>query len=72
MGANCAPLVADLFLFCYGNDFMMSLPYDTQADIIEALNSTSEIFGRPFEYRQSLLWRNGYSDISYWIAIEQS
>ena len=27
MGTNCAPLVADLFLFCYERDFMMSL-YD--------------------------------------------
>ena len=25
MGTNCAPLVADLFLFCYKSDFMMSL-----------------------------------------------
>ena len=25
MGTNCAPLVADLFLFCYGRDFMLSL-----------------------------------------------
>ena len=25
MGTNCAPLVADLFLFCYERDFMMSL-----------------------------------------------
>ena len=24
MGTNCAPLVADLFLFCYERDFMMS------------------------------------------------
>ena len=31
MGTNCAPLVADLFLFCYEN----------QADIIEAFNSIS-------------------------------
>ena len=28
MGTNCAPLVADLFLFCYGRDFMMSLSDD--------------------------------------------
>ena len=41
MGANCAPPVADLFLFCYKRDFMMSLSDDTQADVIEALNSTS-------------------------------
>ena len=37
----CAPLVADLFLFCYERDFMMSLSVDKQADIIDAFNSTS-------------------------------
>ena len=41
MGTNCAPLVADLFLFCYERDFMMSLSDDTQVDVIEAINSTS-------------------------------
>ena len=25
MGTNCAPLVADLFLFSYERDFMLSL-----------------------------------------------
>ena len=25
IGTNCAPLVSDLFLFCYEKDFMMSL-----------------------------------------------
>ena len=41
MGTNCAPLVADVFLFCYERDFMMSLSRENQADIIEAFNSTS-------------------------------
>ena len=41
MGNNCAPLVADLFLFCYERDFMLSLSDSNQTDIIEALNSTS-------------------------------
>ena len=41
MGTNCAPLVADLFLFCYERDFMLSLSDKNQADIIEAFNSTS-------------------------------
>ena len=41
MGINCAPPVADLFLFCYERDFMTSLSNDNQADIIEAFNSTS-------------------------------
>ena len=41
MGTNCATLVADLFLFCYERDFMMSLSDDKQADIIDAFNATS-------------------------------
>ena len=41
MGIYCAPLVADLFLFCYERDFMLSLSDNNQTDIIEALNSTS-------------------------------
>ena len=40
-GANCAPLVEDLFLFCYERDFMLSLSDNNQTDIIEAFNSTS-------------------------------
>ena len=41
MGTNCAPLVADLFLFCYERDFMKSLSEEKQAEIIEAFKSTS-------------------------------
>ena len=41
MGTNCAPLVADLFLFCYERDFILSLSADKDAEIIEAFNSTS-------------------------------
>ena len=38
VGTNCAPLVADLFLFCYVRDFMLSLSDNDQTDIIEAFN----------------------------------
>ena len=41
MGINCAPLVADLFLFCYERDFMMFLSDDKQTDVIDAFNTTS-------------------------------
>ena len=44
MGTNCAPPVADLFLYCYERDFMDSLNHENQADVIEAFNSTSIIF----------------------------
>ena len=48
MGTYCAPLVADLFLFCYKRDFMLSLSEDNRSDVIEAFNSTSR-------YRDDLL-----------------
>ena len=41
MGTTCAPLVADLFLFCYERDFMKDISSDNQADVIKAFNSTS-------------------------------
>ena len=41
MGTYHAPLVADLFLFCYERDFMLSLSDNNQTDIVEAFNSTS-------------------------------
>ena len=41
MGTNCAPLVADLYLFCYERDFMISLSDDKQADVIAGFNTTS-------------------------------
>ena len=47
MGPNCTPLVADLFLFCYGRDLVF-LFGDKEAEIIEA--STSRYFGCPVKY----------------------
>ena len=41
IGTHCAPLVADLFLFCYKRDFMLSLSENNQTYIIEAFNSLS-------------------------------
>ena len=41
MGTNCAPLLADLFLFCYERDFMKSLTKEKKYDLIDAFNSTS-------------------------------
>ena len=48
MYTNCAPLLADLFLFCYERDFMLSLSEDNLSDVIEAFNST-------FRYLEDLL-----------------
>ena len=43
MGTNCAPIVADLSLFCYERDFMLSLSDNNQTDIIETFNSNPDI-----------------------------
>ena len=41
MGTNCVPLLADLFLFCYEGNFVLSLSDDNQIEVIEVFNSTS-------------------------------
>ena len=41
MGTDCAPLVADLFLFCYERYFMMSLFADKDGGSFEAFSSRS-------------------------------
>ena len=48
MGTNCVPLLADLCLFCYEREFMLSLSEDNQSDVIEAFDST-------FRYLDDLL-----------------
>ena len=40
MGTNCAPLIADLFLYCYERDFMKNLWSNSQTDVILAFNNT--------------------------------
>ena len=64
MGTNCASLVADLFLFCYERDFMLSLSDNNQTDIIEAFNST---FRHSMTYfiLIPLFLTNSRSDIPY-------
>ena len=42
MGTICAPLVSDLFLFCYERNFMMCLSDDKQDAIIDTFNTTSK------------------------------
>ena len=53
MGTNCAPLVADLFLFCYERDFMKDLSSDNQANVIKAFNSTSQYLDNLFNIDNS-------------------
>ena len=41
MGTNCAPLLADLFLYCYERDFMSDLQKSKRFDLIDMFNDTS-------------------------------
>ena len=41
MGTNCAPLIADLFLYCYEMDFMSDLQKSKRFDLIDMFNDTS-------------------------------
>ena len=41
MGTNCALLVADLFLFCDEEGFILSLSEDNPSDVIEDFDSSS-------------------------------
>ena len=41
MRSNCTSLVADLCLFYYKRDFMLSLSDDNQSEVIETFNSIS-------------------------------
>ena len=71
MGTNCAPLVADLFLFCYERDFMTSLSDVKQAEIIEAFKSTSryldDLLNIDNPYFEGMVNR-----IYPWTAVKQS
>ena len=41
MGTNCAPLIADLFLYCYERDFMSDLQKSKRFNLIDKFNDTS-------------------------------
>ena len=42
MGKNCAPLAADLFLFCYERDLMSNLHKLKRYNFIDMFNDTSQ------------------------------
>ena len=55
MGTNCAPLVADLFLFCYERDFMLSLSDNNQTDIIEAFRYLDDLLNIDNPYFEQMV-----------------
>ena len=43
MSTYCAPLAADLFLFCYDRDFILSLSDNNQAGVSQYLDDLLNI-----------------------------
>ena len=41
MGTNCAPFIADLFLYCYERDFMSNLQKSKRFDLMDKFKETS-------------------------------
>jgi hypothetical protein len=39
MGTNCAPLIADVFLYTYETDFIQKLPHEKKQSLTVAFNS---------------------------------
>ena len=63
MGTKFAPLVADLFLFCYERDFILSLSEENQSGVIEAFNSTSWYLNIDNNFFDSMVSRIYPSDL---------
>ena len=51
MGTNCAPLIADLFLYCYERDFMSGLQKSKRFDLIDMVQRYLSISWRYFHHR---------------------
>ena len=47
-GTNCAPFIADLFLFCYERDFMSKIYKSKQYGLIDMFNDTSRYLDEIF------------------------
>ena len=56
MDTNCAPLVADLLLFCYERDFMRSLSDDAFNTISSYLDDILNIFNVYFDNMVSQIY----------------
>ena len=62
MGTNCAPLIADLFLYCYERDFMSNLQKSKRFDLIDKFN----IF-QIYTHRQKLSNTTFFSETLFWM-----
>ena len=65
MGTNCAPLVADLFLFCYERYFMLSLSDKIKLILLKLFNPNSRYLDDLLNIDNPYFEQNGRSDISH-------
>ena len=56
MGTNCAPLIADLFLYCYESDFTSDLHKSKRHDLIDMFNDTSRYLDDIFIINNPAFW----------------
>ena len=68
IGTYCAVKVADLLLFCYEKDTIISLSDDAQADIIHALNTAFRNLDNTYVDYMVSLYAADTSDtkVSFW------
>ena len=71
MGTICAPLIADLFLFCYEREFMSNLHNSKQYDLKDMFNDTSRYFDDIFTIDNPEFEKH-IPDISNGTSVEQS
>ena len=65
MSTNCAPLLADLFLFYHERDLLMSLSDGKQAGIFDAFNNTSRYLDVILNITTIYFEQNGYSELRF-------
>ena len=73
MGTNCAPLTAELFLYCYERDIMSNLQKSKRFDFIDKFDDLSRYlisciqqnFSKYFTQRNFFLWSK-YKSNCYW------
>ena len=72
MGTNCAPLIADLFLYCYERDFMSDLQKSKRHDLIDMFNDTSRYLDDIFTIDNPEIWEIYSRYISSRTSVKQS
>ena len=72
MDTNCAPMVADIFLFYYERDFIMYLSDDNQANDIDAFNTTSRYLNEILNINKVYFGQYGKSTVPFRLQLNKA